>query len=86
MAVVVLAALGYFVLTYLSPPQAAEEPGTALKEANIAPVAGTQFSSLTEPVALPITADSVGWPDPFQSIYDRGLPGVYVNKNANAPQ
>jgi hypothetical protein len=82
-------AVGYFAFTYLA-PQGIFLPGTSeSKPVNADIVKGKEFSLLQSFVNLPIKATDVGWPSPFQSIYDRGIPGIYVapkvndNENAN---
>ncbi len=96
LSLIAVVAIGYFAFSYLA-PQGASIPGMMeIKPADISFVKSDKFSSLKSYVDLPIKATEVGWPLPFQSIYDRGLPGIYVMpkettdnesaNNANTPK
>jgi hypothetical protein len=82
--IIVVLAAGYYAYTFLAPPEGLGPANATVPAANTAFVSGKDFSNLNRFVNLPITATDVGWPLPFQSIYDRNVPGVYVNENANA--
>lgn len=89
LSLMVVIAAGYFAFTFLTPPEAFPSATTLIKGANTDFVNSKNFSTLQVFVNLPIKATDVGWPSPFQSIYERGIPGIYVppkvdtNENAN---
>ena len=93
LAFMAVVAVGYFVFTYLVTQNIPTSPIGETKPANVDFVSGKEFSLMQSYVNLPIKATDVGWPSPFQSIYDRGIPGIYVapkentnnNANTNAP-
>jgi hypothetical protein len=82
MSLVACAAVGYFVFIYLAPPEAIPDTPLTVKAPNVNLVNGKQFSSMRENVPLPVKAGAIGWPKPFQPIFDRGIPGIYSNTNA----
>ena len=90
--VIAVVAAGYFAYSYLAPPTALAPLAAGIKTGNTAFINSSAFSSKETFVNLPITTTNVGWETPFQSIYNRNLPGVYVapndnaNTNANNPQ
>jgi hypothetical protein len=86
LSLLAIIAVGYFAITYLAPEDIFSLETTEIKPVNAGFVKGKEFSMMQSFVNLPIKATDVGWPSPFQSIYERGIPGIWVAppvKNAN---
>jgi hypothetical protein len=87
LSLLAVVAIGYFAFTYLAPQNISSQSTAETKPASVDFVNGKEFSMMQSFVNLPIKATDVGWPSPFQSIYERGIPGIYVapveNTNGN---
>jgi len=72
LAVAVSAAAGYFVFAFLAPsgsvPPLRRPVSTELRSDVFS---DARFRSLQRYVTLPITAPTVGWPNPFQPLEER---------------